>query len=138
MSIDYQKRNERRRVQNKRILTVFHWLFFTVSFFIYSIATASGPLIGDIEISGLHSIGKGEFLSLLDIVSGEPVDAETVRSGIKRAFLKGIFEDIAVEIIEGEKTKAVIHVKERDYIQRIDITGDSALSKKTITTLFPR
>ena len=136
MSIDYQKRNERRRVQNKRILTVFHWLFFTVSFFISSIATASGALIGDIEISGLHSIGKGEFLSLLDIASGEPVDADTVRSGIKRAFLKGIFEDIAVEIIEGEKAKAVIHVKERDYIQRIDIRGDSALSKKTIKTLF--
>jgi outer membrane protein insertion porin family len=59
-----------------------------------------------------------------------------VRSGIKRAFLKGIFEDIAVEIIEGEKAKAVIRVKERDYIQRIDISGDSALSKKTIKALF--
>ena len=68
-------------------------------------------------------VGKEEFLSLLDISTGEPVDAETVRSGIKRAFLKGIFEDIAVEIIEGEKAKAVIRVKERDYIQRIDISG---------------
>jgi len=136
MSIDYQERYERSMVQKTRILMVLHGVLFTAFFFISSIATASGPLIGDMEISGLHSIGKGELLSLLDILPGEPVDAETLRSGIKRAFLKGIFEDIAVEIIEGEKAKAVIHVKERDYIQRIDIRGDSALSKKTIKALF--
>ena len=106
-------------------------------YFITSVAAAAGPLIGDIEVSGLHSIGKEEFLSLLDISPGEPVDAETVRSGIKRAFLKGIFEDIAVEITEGEKAKAVIRVKERDYIQRIDISGDSrSLQKDNKSVIF--
>ena len=136
MSIHCQKRNKKHAVQKRRHRAVLCRLVFTVCVFITSVATASGPLIGDIEIRGLHSIEKREFLSLLDILPGEPADADTVRSGIKRAFLKGIFEDIAVEITEGEKAKAVISVKERDYIQRIDITGDYALSKKTIRALF--
>jgi outer membrane protein insertion porin family len=136
MSMNSQRRKEKRTVQKRRLRAVLCWFLFAVSFFLSSIASASGPLIGDIEIKGLHSVGEAEFLSLLDIATGEPVDAETVRAGIKRAFLKGIFEDITVEIGEGEKAKAVIRVKERDYIERIDISGDYALSGKTIKALF--
>jgi outer membrane protein insertion porin family len=136
MSINCRKRNEKYTMQKRRLPTVLCRLFFAVSFFITSVAFASGPLIGDIEIKGLRSVERAEFLSLLDILPGEPVDADTVRAGIKRAFLKGIFEDIAVEITEAEKAKAVISVKERDYIERIDLSGDFALSKKTIKALF--
>ena len=114
MSIHSQKRNKKHAVQKRRHRAVLCRLVFAVCVFITSVATASGPSIGDIEIRGLHSIEKREFLSLLDILPGEPADADTVRFGIKRAFLKGMFEDIAVEITEGEKAKAVISVKERD------------------------
>ena len=136
MMINHQSRNVRLTGEKRCVLFACSCLLFSLCCVFFSAAAAAGPLIGDIEVSGLHSVGKEEFLSLLDISTGEPIDAETVRSGIKRAFLKGIFEDIAVEIIEGEKAKAVIRVKERDYIQRIDVSGDSALSKKTIKALF--
>jgi outer membrane protein insertion porin family len=136
MMINHQSRHVRPIGKKRCFLSAFCCLLFSFCCFFSSASAVAGPLIGDIEISGLHSVGKAEFLSLLDISTGEPFDAETVRSGIKRAFLKGIFEDIAVEITEGEKAKAVIRVKERDYIQRIDISGDFDLSKKTIKALF--
>ena len=130
MMITHQSRNVRPIEKKRCFLFACSCLLFFLCCVFFSAPAAAGPLIGDIEVSGLHSVGKEEFLSLLDISTGEPVDAETVRSGIKRAFLKGIFEDIAVEVSEGEKAKAVIRVKERDYIQRIDVSGDSALSKR--------
>ena len=38
-----------------------------------------------------------ELLYLLDIDTGQTIDAEHVRLGIKRAFRKGIFEDISIQ-----------------------------------------
>jgi len=97
---------------------------------------ASASVAGEIAINGLYSIDREEFLYLLDMHPGEQVDEERIRLGIKRAFLKGIFEDISVETVEGEKTDILINVKERDFIEKISIKGNSALSKKRIKQLF--
>ncbi len=94
-------------------------------------------VVGNIEIHGLHVMGEEELLYLLDISTGEPVDETMVRNGIKRAFLKGVFEDIAVEVLQGETETVVIHVKERRYIKDISLEGDYALSRKTIASLLP-
>lgn len=92
--------------------------------------------VGEIEIDGLSSIDREELLYLLDICPGQQIDEEHIRLGIKRAFLKGIFEDISVEAVEGERTDILINVKERDFIEKISIKGDFALSKKKIKQLF--
>ena len=97
---------------------------------------AAASVVGEIEINGLYSIDKEELLYLLDMHPGEQIDEEHVRLGIKRAFLKGIFKDISVETFEGERTDILIDVKERDFIEKISIKGDSALSKKKIKQLF--
>jgi outer membrane protein insertion porin family len=89
-----------------------------------------------VEIHGLASLDKEELLYLLDIRPGERIDADTVRMGIKRAFLKGIFEDISVEAGDGEETKVVIHVREKDSVRKISIEGDYAISGKKIKELF--
>lgn len=97
---------------------------------------SSASLVSEVEIHGLASLDKKELLYLLDIRPGEKIDPETVRTGIKRAFLKGIFEDISVEAGDGEATKIVIHVKEKDSVRKISIDGDYAVSGKKIKELF--
>ncbi len=97
---------------------------------------ATGTVAGEIEINGLYSISKDELLYLLDVAPEKTLDEESVRSGIKRAFLKGLFEDISVETHDGEKTNVIINVKERNFIENVFIEGDNALSGKKIKQLF--
>jgi len=131
-------KSNRKHVRMKRLLTYIPYcLLFAVYCLLFAISEASGSVVGEIEIKGLYSIGKDEFLYLLDIHPGEQIDTERVRLGIKRAFLKGIFEDISIETSDGEKAKVIIHVLERDYIKNIYIRGNYDLSKKTIKSLFP-
>jgi outer membrane protein insertion porin family len=97
---------------------------------------ASALTAGEIEVKGLYSMGEDELLYLLDIKLGGAIDADRVRSGIKRAFLKGIFEDIAVETTGEEKPRVIIDMKERDYIKNVYVNGEYALSKSMIKELF--
>jgi outer membrane protein insertion porin family len=91
---------------------------------------------GRVQIRGLESIGEKEFLNMFCTKEGSPVSAERVRDGIKRAFLKGIFEDISVEVPDGENPPVLIDVRERDFIRKIYLSGDYALSAKVIRRLF--
>jgi len=101
-----------------------------VTFVWYS--DCSAVSVGEVEIDGLSSIGKGELLYLLDIQPGEKIGADSVRAGIKRAFLKGIFEDISVVAGEGESAKVIIHVKEKDLVRKIALRGSYEVSGKKI------
>ncbi|MEW6162397.1 MAG: outer membrane protein assembly factor BamA [Nitrospirota bacterium] len=96
---------------------------------------AACKVVGEVEIKGLYSIEKKELLDLLDIRSGKPIDSRGVRQGIKRVFLKGIFEDISIETTDGEKV--IINVRERDFIEKIYIDGDYGLSRRIIKRNFP-
>lgn len=114
-----------------------HFLLFLMCLACFDVSRVSASVVGNIEIQGLHLIGKDELLYLLDISPGESIDEEMVQSGIKRAFLKGVFEDISVETSGGDQTTVVIHVTEKPYIKRIYIDGEYNLPKKTIASLFP-
>jgi outer membrane protein insertion porin family len=98
--------------------------------------SAFGSIVSEIEINGLSSIAKEELLYLLDLKVDSPIDRDRVREGIKRAFLKGIFEDISVETTDGEQVKVTITVTERDFIHKVSIEGDYSLSKKFIKNNF--
>jgi outer membrane protein insertion porin family len=95
-----------------------------------------GSIVSEIEINGLSSIEKDELLYLLDIKFDSPIDPDKVREGIKRAFLKGIFEDISIEVTDGEEAKVTITVTERVFIDKVLIEGDYSLSKKFIKNNF--
>ncbi len=95
------------------------------------------PVVETVDIAGLQSIGKDELLYLLDIVPGEPIDEGRVRDGIKRAFLKGIFDDIAVEVDDWERAAVRIRVREKPRVEKISVAGDHAFSRGTILSLFP-
>ena len=111
-------------------------LLFVLCLSCIHVPVTSASVVGDIEIQGLHLIGKDELLYLLDITPGKAVEEDRVREGIKRAFLKGVFEDISVETIEGEKTTVMIHVTEKPSVKKISIEGDYDLPRKTIESLF--
>lgn len=114
----------------------FSFLFF-ISYLLFPVsADAAGQTVSEIEITGLYSIGTEELLYLLDIQKGKEINPEDVRRGIKRAFLKGLFEDISVETVDEEKTRVIIHVKERDRIENIYVDGDTPIPKKALKELF--
>ncbi|MGO9611415.1 MAG: POTRA domain-containing protein, partial [Dissulfurispiraceae bacterium] len=94
-----------------------------------SIATAESSSPGsqpikDIEITGLYSISNEELLNLLNIKQGIPLDIASISTGIKRAFLKGIFEDLIIETADTENTHIKILVKEKEIIDAIKISGN--------------
>lgn len=101
---------------------------------------AAFGVIRDITVDGLSSISRNELLYLLDLNAGDRVDPERVTEGIKRAFLKGIFEDIQVyeEKLEGEAAGSVVRVfvKERDRIRKIRVSGNAFLSARSIRAFF--
>ncbi len=123
-------------ILGKFFLIISHFIFLIFSFLMFSASEVECATVGEIEINGLYSIGKEELLDLLDIKTGKQIDKESVRRGIKRAFLIGLFEDISIETTDGEKTKVTVTVKERDFIEKIYVEGEYALSKKFIKNAF--
>ncbi|MDA8078307.1 MAG: outer membrane protein assembly factor BamA [Nitrospiraceae bacterium] len=92
---------------------------------------------GTIRVDGLYSVGREEFLAMFGIREGSPVSAALVRDGVKRAFLKGIFEDIDVTVGDGEQPEVHIKIRERDFITKVRVEGDYGVSKRVIRDLFP-
>ncbi len=84
-----------------------------------------------IEVKGLYSIDKEELLDLLDLNVGDTLNTEALKIGIKRAFLKGIFDDI---IIEGNEdfSNIIVKVEEKKIIDKIDIYKNEFFSKRFI------
>lgn len=121
-----------RRVQKFFILI----LYFLLLTFHISLSEAESAIVSETQINGLYSIEKKELLYLLGIKPGSVIDSESIRRGIKRAFLKGIFDDICIETTDGEKTNVTITVKERDFIKKIYVEGDNNLSTKFIRNNF--
>jgi outer membrane protein insertion porin family len=122
---------------NKHMFRGFCLLIFVYFFCGLLLSGAYGAVVGGIEVHGLSSMGKEELQDLLDLKPGATFDAEQIRTGIKRAFLKGIFEDIDVETSDGEKVYVVIRVKEKPLIHDISLEGNYSISGKKIKELFP-
>jgi outer membrane protein insertion porin family len=97
---------------------------------------ADGVTVGKITVQGLHSASREELLYMLDLSEGQQVDAEKVRTGIKRAFLKGIFEYIAVDANDREPADVMVVVQERDIIRKVSVRGDHVLSGKKVRNML--
>lgn len=93
---------------------------------------ADAVTVGKITVQGLHSASREELLYMLDLSEGKQIDAEKVRTGIKRAFLKGIFENIAIDTNDSEPADVMVMVRERDMIREVSVRGDHVLSGKKV------
>lgn len=102
-----------------------------------AVPAADRVTAGKVHVEGLYSIEKRELLDTMGIREGSAVTAEQVRDGIKRAFLKGIFEDIAVHVPDGPSPDVFIRVRERDFISSVRIQGEYGVSRQVIRDLFP-
>ena len=97
----------------------------------YAVSAPDRLPITQVQVEGLHSIQKEELLKLLDIRIGNVLDKEALRIGIKRVFLKGIFEDIVIEGND-ELTHILVRVQEKKIIDSIEISGNDFFSKRFI------
>ncbi len=73
---------------------------------------------------------------MLDLSEGKQIDAEKVRTGIKRAFLKGIFEQISVQTNDHEPADVMVIVQEKDRITKVSVRGDHVFSARKIRNLL--
>lgn len=90
----------------------------------------AAEVIKEIKVEGLYSLNRAELLHLLDLEAGKELSPEKITAGIRRAFLKGVFDDIRV-YHEGEGRIRVV-VEERDTIRKIHIEGNMYLPDRTI------
>ena len=111
---------------------VVSYCLYLLLYLFLSAVPADAAVAGTITIQGLHSASREELLDLLDLGEGKLIEAEKVRTGIKRAFLKGIFEDISVETNDRDPADVMIIVQERDRISKVSVQGDHVLSGKKI------
>jgi outer membrane protein insertion porin family len=115
-------------------------VWFVIALFVPLFAAAAlaadAVTVGTITVQGLHSASRAEFLDMLGLSEGKQVDLEKVRTGIKRAFLKGIFEEIAVDTNDREPADVMVKVREKDMIRKVFVRGDHVLSSKKVRNLL--
>lgn len=114
----------------------FYFLLFLLSFVVVSPDESGAATVGTVEIRGLSLIDRNEFLDILGIFPGAEIDKELVRNGIKRAFLKGLFDDVIVRVPDGENPAVEVEVKEREFIGKIYVRNNAGISDKAIRELF--
>lgn len=118
-----------------KYLFVFLFIFFCFLLEVTEASLHSLP-IESIEVYGNYSISDEELLDLLDLKKGRILDRLALRSGIKRAFLKGIFENISVESLDPDGKKIRILVEEKKIIDKISIKGNTHVSTRFIKKHF--
>jgi outer membrane protein insertion porin family len=116
---------------------VFVFIIITlISFYLTSsvtFASDSLEVIKAIEVEGLSRISEEELINLICFRVGDVVDDEVLKVGIRRAFTKGIFNDIQAETVPYEDgIKLRYLVKEIPLIEKITVEGNKNISGKDI------
>lgn len=109
-------------------------LSFTAAAFLFQAhrAWATESVQEGIAVEGIHSISRDELLYLLGLKDCVSAGRPTVTEGIKRVFLKGIFEDIEVFADGAGKPGCRVVVRERDIIAKVSVKGNALLSNDAI------
>ncbi|MDP2158803.1 MAG: POTRA domain-containing protein, partial [Nitrospirota bacterium] len=101
-----------------------------------SVHPAAAATVGRIDIVGLNSIDREEMLDMLGFREGGSVDAEIIRTAIKRAFRKGIFDNIFIETSDGVPSVVTVQVKKKDMIRKVSVQGTYPLSAGKVRELL--
>jgi len=124
-----------RHLRNLRI-----YFLFLISYFLLfnsTYASNSEGIIKAIEVEGLSRIKEDELLDMICLRVGDPGDVGILRNGIKRAFKKGIFQDIKAVVEPYEAgIKLRLIVKEVPVVDHIAIKGNRYVSKRKIKKTF--
>lgn len=86
-----------------------------------------------IEVKGLRSMQVSEFINLMDFKIGQPLYRQDLSRSVKRAFRKGIFDDIVlIKKGDDDDCSIEIEVKEKPIISSIQIEGNIYFSASQI------
>jgi outer membrane protein insertion porin family len=92
----------------------------------------SKPIV-EIEWRGRANMGQDEFLDLIGIQVGDTLQRGVVRRSLERLYLKGFFSQIRVETTPiREGLKLTYYTTPAAFIQRYEMHGNKALSKKSL------
>ncbi|MEW6600240.1 MAG: POTRA domain-containing protein, partial [Nitrospirota bacterium] len=95
------------------------------------------PEITAIEVKGLTRTEDEELIDLINLSIGHKLDRQELSRGIKRAFQKGIFQDIrAVTEPYGDGIRLIYIAKEIPRVEKIIIKGNREIGKQTLMEKF--
>ncbi len=94
---------------------------------ILPVGAEAALMASDVTVSGLQSVSEEEFLYMFGLNVGDEINTDRISAGIRRAFLKGTFEDIKVYT---DDTHVVIKVTERPAIWQQPATTKPADDKE--------
>jgi outer membrane protein insertion porin family len=118
------------------VLVCLSALYFLLSAFI-PVYASEAAVIRAIEVEGLSRVSEKELINLICFRIGDVVDDEILKIGIRRAFTKGIFNDIQAESVPYEDgIKLRYLVKEIPLIDRVIVEGNKNISGKDIKRLL--
>jgi outer membrane protein insertion porin family len=98
---------------------------------------SEAEVIKAIEVEGLSRISEEELTGMICFKTGDVIDSENLRTGIRRAYTKGIFYDIQAESVPydgGIKLRYLI--KEIPLIEKIAISGNKNISGNDIKKIL--
>lgn len=100
-------------------------------------AEESAKVIKRIETVGLSRVDDAELINLICNCVGRTLNMDEIQSGIRKAFLKGVFLDIKVDAEpyqDGIALKYIIH--EVPVINDISIKGNDSFMNKQVSEAF--
>jgi len=116
----------------KRILL----LIILFAFGLFGISQAeekSQPIVEKVEIIGNEAVPKETILYYISEKPGKPYSPELVAKDIKTLFKLGYFENISVDVKEGEKGVILRYfVKERPLITEVRFEGNNEISDRKL------
>lgn len=96
-----------------------------------------GKIVTSIEVQGQRRIEKGAILSHAKSRVGGYFSRETVSEDIKSIFKMGYFEDVKVDLSEGDLgPKLTFIVKERILVRSVRVEGNAELKKETVSEVI--
>ncbi len=103
----------------------------------WATAAAQEDLIEDIVVDGNQSLSAEAFLRLTSLRVGDTYDVDAVRKDFRRIWDRGLFDDLSVEVRDGETGKILIyHVVERPRLNSVEYEKNKAISETQIEEQF--
>ncbi|MCF6300771.1 MAG: outer membrane protein assembly factor BamA, partial [Proteobacteria bacterium] len=106
-------------------------IIFALIIMSFSVNSAEQFRVDDIRIIGADRISHGTIFSHLPIERGDTVDAEIIRTSIKRLFATGYFHDVK---LSKDGNVLIIRLSERPAIAAISIDGNKSIKTEELMT----
>lgn len=95
------------------------------------------PEITAVEVMGLTRMETEELIDLIGLRIGNKLDRHVLSMGIRRAFLKGFFQNIQAETRPYDNGVRLIYIAEEiPRVNKIIIKGNRQLREKTVRGMF--